>query len=141
MLWNKNRSKLSECRSEPFRGRENNSEQNAAAENFNVQLFWLLCKTYYFHGIPFLSELRYWLFRRTRNASAWAHSSAEERKPFRVYSAEFFRYGIPFPTLYGRQQFMSFRGNSHKNRQNGAKKFVKTTIKRAKVALFSDRFQ
>ncbi len=30
----KNRNKLSECRSEPFRGRETNSEQNAAAEYF-----------------------------------------------------------------------------------------------------------
>ncbi len=30
----KNRNKLSECRSEPFRGREANSEQNAAAEYF-----------------------------------------------------------------------------------------------------------
>jgi hypothetical protein len=34
--WNKNRSKLSECHSEPFHGRENNLEQNAAAENFKI---------------------------------------------------------------------------------------------------------
>ncbi len=31
VAWNKNGSKLSAFRSEPFRGRENNSEQNAAA--------------------------------------------------------------------------------------------------------------
>jgi hypothetical protein len=31
----KNKTKLSECRPEPFRGREINSEQNAAAEYFN----------------------------------------------------------------------------------------------------------
>ncbi len=68
ILWNKNRSKLSECRSEPFHGRENNSERNAAAEKFIAPLFWLLCKTYNFHGIPFLSELRYCLFRGTRKS-------------------------------------------------------------------------
>ncbi len=34
ILWKKNKSKLSECRSEPFRKRENNSEQNGGVENF-----------------------------------------------------------------------------------------------------------
>jgi len=52
-----------------------------------------------FCSVLFRSEIRNWLFRGTRNASEWALSSAEQRKPFRVYSAEFFRNDIPFPTL------------------------------------------
>ncbi len=52
-----------------------------------------------FHSVSFRSELRNWLFRGTRNASEWVFSSAELRKSFRVYSAEFFRNEIPFPTL------------------------------------------
>ncbi len=63
-------SKLSECRSEPFPGREKNSEQNVAAENFKnsdtkdtfevlknhfVKLSWLLCKTIFFRRILFRS--------------------------------------------------------------------------------------
>jgi hypothetical protein len=34
--WNQNRSKFSEFRSEPFRGRETNSDQNAAAEYLKI---------------------------------------------------------------------------------------------------------
>jgi hypothetical protein len=34
--------------------------------NFFVKLFWLFCKTEFFRGIPFRSELRNWLFRGTR---------------------------------------------------------------------------
>jgi hypothetical protein len=41
ILWNKNRNTLSECRSKPFRGRENNSEQNAEAENFKNSIILL----------------------------------------------------------------------------------------------------
>ncbi len=81
--WNKNRSKLSERHSEPFSGRRNNSEQNAAAENFKisvkkmtleirtnhfVNLFWLFCKTNLsakFRSIPFCSELWNWFFLGT----------------------------------------------------------------------------
>jgi hypothetical protein len=33
-----------------------------------VKLFWLFCKTNFFRGIPFPSELWNWLFRETRNA-------------------------------------------------------------------------
>jgi hypothetical protein len=36
--WSKNRSKLSEFRSEPYRGRENNSGQNAAAAVSSFQI-------------------------------------------------------------------------------------------------------
>jgi hypothetical protein len=37
--------------------------------NLYVELFWLFCKTYFFRGIPFRSDLRNWLFRGNRNAS------------------------------------------------------------------------
>ncbi len=64
-----------------------------------------------FRSVLFRSELRNWLFRGTRNVSEWALSSAEQRKSFRVYSAEFFRNEIPFPTL-----LMTFRKWIRKNK-------------------------
>ncbi len=48
VAWNRNRSKLSEFRSEPFRGRENNSEQNAAAavsDSIHIESSWELLST------------------------------------------------------------------------------------------------
>ena len=40
----KNRNILSECRSEPFRGRDTNSEQNAAAEYCNNTVVYIVLK-------------------------------------------------------------------------------------------------
>ncbi len=50
-----------------------------------------------FRSIPFrASELA---LPRNSECLGMVLSSAEQRKPFRVYSAEFFRNEIPFPTL------------------------------------------
>jgi hypothetical protein len=62
-----------------------------------------------FHS-AFHSKLRNWLFRGIRNASECLRMSAFFRgiiKPFRVYSAEFFRNEIPFPTLHTARLYMN----------------------------------
>jgi hypothetical protein len=60
---------------------------------FFVKLFWLFCKTEFFRGILFRSELRNWLFRGTRPFLM--------RKNGTVPSlfCGIFRNEIPFPTL------------------------------------------
>jgi hypothetical protein len=67
ILWNKNRSKLLECHSEPFRGRENNSEQNGQpkiSKTFELRKIissvWLFCNTNFSRGI--LAEIQNRLF-------------------------------------------------------------------------------
>ncbi len=95
--------KISEFRSEPFcRGEEcsefctmeqkqkqnsRNSVLNHSAEQKTLGIpfrtipqrrkMLILCKTNFFHAIFFRSEPRNWLFRKPRNASEWALSSAE----------------------------------------------------------------
>ncbi len=81
--WNKTISKHLEFRSEPFRGRDNNSEfcskaclgwKHAVNSVCRSRIF---CKTNFFQAISFRSELRNRLSRKLRNASEWALSSAE----------------------------------------------------------------
>jgi hypothetical protein len=89
--WKKYRNKLSEFRSEPFRGRETCLTQNAAHQNVKkwaqttfevrrnhcalsvvVTRVRSLVRLHFFAGfrsVLFRSELRNWLFRGTRNAS------------------------------------------------------------------------
>jgi hypothetical protein len=64
-----------------------------------VKLFWLFNKTSFFRGIPFRSELRIGLFQDTRNHTELALYSAEQRKPFRVFSAQFFPNEISMATV------------------------------------------
>jgi hypothetical protein len=45
------------------------SRKRRLLKNHYAELIWLFCKTYFFPGIPFRSELRNWLFRGNRNAS------------------------------------------------------------------------
>jgi hypothetical protein len=77
--WKKNTSKHLEFCSEPFRGRDNNSEFRSEAclkhvwdENMLSILFageGFFVKLIFFHAISFSSELRNRLFRKPRNAS------------------------------------------------------------------------
>ncbi len=103
--WNKNISKHLKLCSKPFHGRDNSSKfqfeaclrsKHAVNSVCGSRIF---CKANFFHAISFCSELRNRLFRKPQNALEWALSSAEWRKLFRVYSAEFFRNEIPLPTL------------------------------------------
>ncbi len=93
--WNKNLSKLSEFCSEAFCGRKNalnsvpppprpyppppqwgEDYSKLVFKNYWASLrygqiiyllFWLFCKTNFFLGIPYRSELKNWLFRGPRN--------------------------------------------------------------------------
>jgi hypothetical protein len=117
--WNKNRSRLSEFHSEPFRGTENfqNSFLNHSAEEKNGRnsVLWkkiesnsrnslpehvsdknMLSSLFAGAGFFFHSEFRNPLFRKPRNASELALSSVEAIPSLFV---EFFRNEISLPTL------------------------------------------
>ncbi len=69
--WKKNRNKLSEFRSEACLG------QKQAKLSILFAAAGFFCKTSFFHAIFFRSEPRNGLFRKLRNASELALSSAE----------------------------------------------------------------
>ncbi len=74
--WNKNINKHLEFCSEPFSGRDNNSEFREKHAVNSVCWIRIFCKTNFIHAISFRSELRNRLFRNPLNATEWAFSSA-----------------------------------------------------------------